>query len=75
MKSGPSLRKLPYTAQKNACITFGSRVRLAFENVLRFAGVMPRTRDRRRPSGVTVNFKLKILLKKWVNSSLQRLLT
>ena len=36
---------MPYTVQKNVCITFGSRVRLALENVLRFAGVMPRTRD------------------------------
>ena len=45
MKSGSSLRKMPYTAQKNVCITFGSRVRFALENVLRFAGVMPRTRD------------------------------
>ena len=45
MKSGSSLRKMPYTVQKNVCITFGSRVRFALENVLRFAGVMPRTRD------------------------------
>ena len=30
---------------ENVCITFGSRVRFALENVLRFAGVMPRTRD------------------------------
>ena len=30
---------------KDVCITFGSRVRFALENVLRFAGVMPRTRD------------------------------
>ena len=35
------LRFLP----ENVCITFGSRVRFALENVLRFAGVMPRTRD------------------------------
>ena len=45
MKSGSSLRKMPYTIQKNVCITFGSRVLFALENVLRFAGVMPRTRD------------------------------
>ena len=45
MKSGSSLRKMSYTVQKNVCITFGSRVRFALENVLRLAGVMPRTRD------------------------------
>ena len=48
MKPPSCLRKASYTAQKNDCITFGSRVRFAFENVLRLAGVTPRSRESSR---------------------------
>ena len=47
-KSGASLRKMPYTVQKNVCIALGSRVRFAVENVLRFTGAIPRSRESSR---------------------------